>query len=78
MITDMTYRAKMNRRKLQNPLTITLRGNCHSAAPPNGYKGSEGVILKIMGTAIFCYTIHVLIKFHIVALDEVDVDMLVL
>ena len=70
--------ALMTRKKLLNSLTITLCSNCHSTAPPNGYKGSQDVILEIMDRYIFSYKMHFLIKFHIIALDEVDVEMLVL
>ena len=43
----------LKKRKLLNPPKITLNGNCHSTAPRRATKGSQGAIVKIMGTAIF-------------------------
>ena len=43
----------LKKRKLLNPPKITLNGNCHSTAPRRATQGSQGAIVKIMGTAIF-------------------------
>ena len=64
----------MNRRKLQNPPKINLHGKCHSTAPRRATHIPKCVILKVMGKSIFSYKTHFLLKYLVVALDEVEVE----
>ena len=66
-------KALMNRRKMQNPPKITRHGNSCSATPKKGYKCSQGVVLKIMGRAIFYYKIYFIEKCLVLALYDVKI-----
>ena len=68
-------KALMNRRKMLNPPKITRHGNSHSATPKKDYKRSQGVVLKIMGRAIFYYKIYFIKKCLVLALYEVEVQL---
>ena len=58
---------------------MTLNGNLHNTAPMRATKVLNfGALLKKIGTAIFSYKMNFLINFLVVALNEVEVEILVL